>query len=62
MRCDTCKQEREMIQRVVIAKNYDRSLARPVFNCPACFEKKEQQKSAPGSRLEAGGKNSSAAA
>lgn len=31
-----------MVLRVVIAKDYDRSLARPLFNCPACFEKKEQ--------------------
>ena len=57
MRCDTCKQESEMILRVVIAKDYNRSLARPLFNCPACFEKKEQFKSAESSRLKAGGKN-----
>ena len=44
MRCDTCKQESEMILRVVIDKDYNRSLARPLFNCPACFEKKEQSK------------------
>ena len=31
--------------RVVIAKDYNRALARPLFNCPACFEKKEQGKS-----------------
>ena len=30
--------------RVVIAKDYNRALARPLFNCPACFEKKEQSK------------------
>ena len=57
MRCDTCKQESELVLRVVIAKNYDRSLARPLFNCPVCFEKKEQFKSAEGSKLKAGGKN-----
>ena len=59
MRCDTCKQESALVMRVVIAKGYDRSLARPIFNCPSCFEHKEQTKFAQGSRLEAGGKISS---
>ena len=44
MRCDTCKQESEKIMRVVIAKDYNRSLSRPIFNCPSCFEKKEKTK------------------
>jgi len=44
MQCDTCKQESAIIMRVVIAKDYNRSLARPVFNCPSCFDQKEQQK------------------
>ena len=45
MRCDTCKEESALVMRVVVAKGYNRSLARPVFNCPGCFEKKEQSKS-----------------
>lgn len=44
MKCDTCKQESETVLRVVIAKDYNRALARPLFNCPSCFEKKEQSK------------------
>ena len=44
MRCDTCKQDSNMVLRVVIAKDYNRALARPLFNCPACFERKEAQK------------------
>lgn len=48
MRCDTCKRETDVVLRVVIAKNYDRSLARPLFNCPACYEKKEQEQLAGG--------------
>ncbi len=44
MRCDTCKEESPVVLRVVIAKGYNRALARPLFNCPACFEKKEQSK------------------
>ena len=33
-----------MVMRVVVAKDYNRSLARPIFNCQDCFEKKEQAK------------------
>ena len=44
MKCDTCKQESDMVLRVVIAKDYNRSLARPIFNCQKCFERKEQSK------------------
>ena len=55
MRCDTCRKESDVIMRVVVAKGYNRSLSRPVFNCPECFEKKEQSKPAQGSRLEAQG-------
>ena len=44
MKCDTCKQESEVVLRVMIAKDYNRSLARPLYNCPACYQEKEQQK------------------
>lgn len=44
MRCDTCKQETPLVMRVVVSKGYNRTLARPLFNCPACFEKKEESK------------------
>jgi len=47
MRCDTCQQESPTVMRVVVDKDYNRSLARPIFNCPACFEKKEQSKKRP---------------
>lgn len=46
MMCDTCKQEHPMVLRVVVAKDYNRSLARPIFNCPACFEQKERLRKA----------------
>jgi hypothetical protein len=49
MRCDTCKQESPVVMRVVIAKEYNRILARPVYNCPACFERKERDTQARGS-------------
>ena len=44
MKCNTCKQESEVVLRVVIAKDYNRVLARPIYNCAGCFEKKEQAK------------------
>ena len=40
MQCDTCKKESPVVMRVVIAKDYNRALARPLYNCPACFESK----------------------
>jgi len=56
MRCDTCQQESPVVMRVVVAKDYNRALARPLYNCPTCFEKKERTRTARGSRLEAEGK------
>lgn len=50
MRCDTCKKETAVVQRVVIAEGYNRSLSRPVFNCPECFQKKEASKPYTGSQ------------
>ncbi len=44
MRCDTCKKESVVVMRVVVDKNYNRALARPLFNCRECFEQKEQVK------------------
>ena len=41
MQCDTCKQHSPVVMRVVVAKGYNRSLARPVYNCPTCYERKE---------------------
>ena len=44
MKCDTCKREVGEVLRVVINKDYDRMLARPLYNCRECFDKKEQSK------------------
>ena len=44
MRCDTCKKDSDTVRRVVIAKDYNRALSRPIFNCPECFERKERTK------------------
>lgn len=57
MQCDTCRRESPVVLRVVVAKDYDRSLARAMYNCPECYKKKERSKSAQGSGLKAEGKN-----
>ena len=56
MKCDTCKQESPVVMRVVVARGYNRSLARPLFNCPDCFEKKERDKAVQDSRSKVQGK------
>jgi hypothetical protein len=45
MRCDTCHKETEEVSRVVVFVGYNRSLAKALYNCPACFSKKERTKS-----------------
>ena len=44
MKCDTCKKEVPEVMRVVISKDYDRMMARPIYNCRDCFEAKEKTK------------------
>ena len=33
-----------MVMRVVVAKDYNRALARPIYNCPDCYQQKEHSK------------------
>ena len=40
MKCDTCGKETPEVKRVVVDKGYDRALAKPLYNCPECYEKK----------------------
>ncbi|HEX2998724.1 MAG TPA: hypothetical protein VHR86_00540 [Armatimonadota bacterium] len=42
MKCDTRGKESARLARVVIDQGYNRSMAKPLWNCPECFEKKEQ--------------------
>lgn len=44
MKCDTCGKEADEVRRVVIDKDYDRTLAKPLYNCPDCYQKKENAK------------------
>jgi len=45
MKCDTCGKESAEVKRVVVDKGYDRASAKPLYNCPECYEKKERSKS-----------------
>lgn len=44
MRCDTCGKEVSNVRRVIVDAGYDRVLAKPLYNCPECYEKKEREK------------------
>ena len=44
MKCDTCGKETKEVKRVVVDVAYDRTLAKPLYNCPDCFSKKESAK------------------
>ena len=48
MRCDTCGKEVKEVRRVVVDKDYDRTLAKPLYNCPECYQKKEDAKAKTG--------------
>ena len=47
MICDTCGKDSPIVSRVVIDKDYNRANARPVYNCPECFERKNRERMAP---------------
>ncbi len=44
IKCDTCGKESAEVKRVIVDAGYDRVLAKPLYNCPACYEKKEESK------------------
>lgn len=39
--CDTCKEESNDVSRVVIDNDYDKTLAKPLYNCHPCFLEKD---------------------
>jgi|GEM_PF-1468951 rubrerythrin len=49
--CDTCGREAAMVSRVVIDRGYNRADAKPLWNCPDCFRRKEEQRLAAASAL-----------
>jgi len=40
LRCDTCGRPSAIVSRVFVDEGYDRSNARPLWNCPECYEEK----------------------
>ncbi len=40
MKCDTCGKESSEVRRVVVDSGYDRTLSKPLYNCPECYDKK----------------------
>lgn len=41
MRCDTCGNDVKEVRRVLVDTGYDRTLAKALYNCAECYEKKE---------------------
>jgi uncharacterized Zn finger protein len=44
LKCDTCGKESPRVSRVVVDSGYNRANARPVYNCPECYEAKLKQR------------------
>lgn len=44
MKCDTCGRETKEVRRVIVDTGYDRTLAKALYNCPECYDKKERSK------------------
>jgi len=46
LRCDTCGRPATTVARVVVEAGYNRANARPLYNCPECYEKKNREREA----------------
>jgi hypothetical protein len=44
LRCDTCGKLAPTVSRVVVESGYNRANARPLYNCPDCYEKKNRER------------------
>jgi len=44
MKCATCNKETQEVKRVIIDSGYDKTLAKAIYNCPSCYEKKIKQR------------------
>jgi uncharacterized Zn finger protein len=44
LRCDTCGRLADTVSRVVVDAGYNRANARPLYNCPECYEKKLRER------------------
>ncbi len=48
LRCDTCGRISTEVKRVVIDSGYNRANARPLYNCPECYEAKRRERASVG--------------
>ena len=46
LRCDTCGRVSSEVKRVVLDSGYNRANARPLYNCPECYEAKRREREA----------------
>ncbi len=44
LRCDTCGRESDTVSRVVLDTGYNRINARPMYNCPECYQRKNRER------------------
>ena len=44
LRCDTCGKLAPTVSRVVVEAGYNRANARPLYNCPECYEQKRGER------------------
>ena len=44
LRCDTCRRVSSEVKRVVLDSGYNRANARPLYNCPDCYEAKRRER------------------
>jgi hypothetical protein len=44
LRCDTCGKLSSTVSRVVVDSGYNRANARPLYNCPECYERKLRER------------------
>ena len=42
--CDTCQNKSDALYRVVIDKDYNAIIKRPMWNCKECYEKKNKER------------------
>ena len=42
--CDTCQKKSDTLYRVVLDKDYNAIIKRPMWNCKGCYEKKNKER------------------
>jgi len=42
--CDTCQKKSDTLYRVVLDKDYNAIIKRPMWNCKECYDKKNRDR------------------